>query len=376
MIVERGIKMNRILIWLVKSGGITPSKKNLDELASRRDLFDPATVDINSKEYAKAEKELEKAEKMGCSVVIYPDKMYPECLRDLPRPPAVLYVRGNVSVLNGIVYAGIVGSRKCDAYGVQMASEIAREIGSAGAGIVSGGAEGVDGAAHDGALRVNAPTIAVMGSGLDIIYPPCNKELFKRIENAGGAVISEFPFGTPPRGKNFPYRNRIIAAMSTVVVLVRAAKNSGGLITVEKALSMNKTVFAVPGNIDNRLSMGANELIRDGAVPLLSPMDAIDELIAQKPDYFVKTREEIPYVKAVPEVSGKNSKNNGTKIKLSEYESEIVSIIENGFDTQNLIEEKISFDASRLTALLGMMEIKGIIRKKADKRYIVNGGKC
>ena len=160
--------------------------------------------------------------------------------------------------------------------------------------------------------------------------------------------------------------------MSTAVVLVRAAKRSGGLITVNQAMSMNKTVFALPGNIDSRLSAGANELIRDGAVPLLSPMDVIDELIACEPDYFEKTREEIPYVKAVPEM---RSENSGIKIPLSEYESEIVSIIESGFDTQSMIEEKISFEASRLTALLSMMEIKGIIKKKADKSYIVNGGK-
>ncbi len=364
--------MNRVLIWMTKTAKLTPTKKALDELLERQDLFDPATVDVKSKEYIKAEKELIKAEKMGCSIVIYPDDSYPECLRELSRPPAVLYVRGNVAVLKDVVYAGIVGSRKCDAYGLQMAQTIAREVGNVGAGIISGGAEGVDGAAHDGALRANAPTVAVMGSGIDVIYPACNKELFERIEEAGGAIISEFPFGTPPRGKNFPFRNRIIAAMSTAVVLVRAAKRSGGLITVNQAMSMNKTVFALPGNIDSRLSAGANELIRDGAVPLLSPMDVIDELIACEPDYFVKTREEIPYVKAVPEM---RSKNSGIKIPLSEYESEIVSIIESGFDTQSMIEEKISFEASRLTALLSMMEIKGIIKKKADKSYIVNGGK-
>lgn len=368
--------MNRVLIWMAKTYDIIPSKKNLDELVSGNDLFNPDTVDVKSKGYIKAEKELKKAEKMGCSIVIYPDDNYPEALRNLSRPPAVLYVRGNVAVLNGVVYAAVVGSRKCDSYGLQMAQTIAREVGNVGAGIVSGGAEGVDGAAHDGALRANAPTIAVMGSGIDVIYPACNKELFERIENAGGAVISEFPFGTPPRGKNFPFRNRIIAAMSTAVVLVRAAKNSGGLITVNQALSMNKTVFAVPGNIDSKLSVGANELIRDGAVPLLSPMDVIDELIAREPDYFVKTREKIPYIKSVPEMSEKTITATGIKVQLSEYESEIISIIENGYCTQSMIEEKISFDKSRLTALLSMMEIKGIIRKKSDKSYIINGGKC
>ena len=368
--------MDRILIWMVKTSGISSTRKSYEELMLKDDLFDPATVDTSSKAYAKAVRELKKAEKADCSIVIYPDKNYPEKLRLLSNPPAVLYVRGNVAVLNGIVYAGIVGSRKCDAYGLQMASNIAREIGAVGAGIISGGAEGVDGAAHDGAIRVNAPTIAVMGSGIDVIYPACNKELFERIEKSGGAIISEFPFGTPPRGKNFPYRNRIIAAMSTAVALVRAARRSGGLITVNQALSMNVTVFAVPGNIDSRLSAGANELIRDGAVPLLSPMDIIDELIAKEPDYFVKTKEKIPYIKAVPKSEDCENGKSLSGVQLSEYESEIVNLIENGFNTQNLIEEKISFEGSRLVGLLGMMEIKGIIKKKADKSYIIIGGKC
>ena len=368
--------MNRNLIWMVKTSRITSTRKNFDELMSREDLFDPATVDTKSKEYQRAVRELKKAEKADCSIVIYPDAAYPENLRLLSNPPALLYVRGNVAVLNGIVYVGIVGSRKCDSYGIQIASNIAREVGFVGAGIVSGGAEGIDGAAHDGAIRVNAPTVAVMGSGIDVIYPACNKELFERIEKSGGAIISEFPFGTPPRGKNFPYRNRIIAAMSTAVALVRAAKRSGGLITVNHALSMNKTVFAVPGNIDSRLSAGANELIRDGAVPLLSPMDIIDELIAREPDYFVKNKEKLPYIKAVPKSEDFSDEKPVRSIGLSEYENEVVSLIESGFNTQILIEEKISFDASRLTALLGMMEIKGIIRKKADKSYIIIGGKC
>ena len=367
--------MERSLIWAVKASKIVPSRKNLDELASREDLFDTSSIDTKSKDYIKISRSFCGTAEKGYSVVTYIDDEYPQKLKTLAYPPPVLYVRGNVAVLNDIVYAGIVGSRKCDAYGKQTANNIAREVGMTGVGIVSGGAEGVDAAAHDGALRANAPTIAVLGCGINIDYPKCNTELFERIVEKGGAVITEFHFGTPPRSGNFPKRNRIIAAMAEVLVLARAGKRSGGLITVGQALDMNKTVFAVPGNIDSPLSIGANELIRDGAVPLVSAMDVIDELIATNPDYFVKKQEPKPYIKTVPVMEKKTVKESA-KVQLTEYEQEIVNIINEGFTTQTEMEDKVSFEAVRLTALLGMMEIKGIITKKSDKSYIVNGGKC
>ncbi len=367
--------MDKKLIWAVRAQEVTPTRKNLEELSRKEDLFDESLIDTKSRIYKITERSFNKTAEKGYSIVTFIDKEYPVKLRSIAFPPPVLYVRGNVATLNNIVYAGIVGSRKCDPYGKQMANNIAREVGAAGAGIVSGGAEGVDAAAHDGALRVKAPTIAVLGSGINIDYPACNAELFRRIEESGGALITEFPYGAPPRGKHFPQRNRIIAALSDVIVLARAGKNSGGLITVGQALDMNKTVFAVPGNIDSPLSIGANELIRDGAVPLTNPMDVIDELIAQNPDYFVRERERIPFVKTVPQMDTEpKSKKIGQK--LSEYEQEIVNIINEGFATQSQMEDKVSFEAARLTALLGMMEIKGIITKKSDKSYIVNGGKC
>ena len=343
--------------------------KNLEKLAGDAALFDETLIDAGKRSYKRTVNSFNKATKMGYSVVTYIDGEYPDVLRKLDFPPPVLYVRGNVAVLKDVLYVGIVGSRKCDMYGIQTANKLAQEIGQTGVGIVSGGAEGVDAAAHTGALRAKAPTIAVMGSGLDVIYPACNRELFQNIEDAGGAIISEFPFGTPPKRKNFPQRNRLIAAFSEVLVLARAADRSGGLITVRQALDMNKTVFAVPGNIDSPLSIGANALIRDGAIPLTSAMDVIDELIGSNPDYFVKEHKVKEYVKTVPEEVEKETSGTGIKLNmnLSEYEQEIVNIINEGFTTQSEMENKVSFEASRLAALLGMMEIKGII--KTQKTY-------
>lgn len=360
--------MDRNLIWAVKTAKKNITYKEICALMEREDLFDESTVNTKSREYLKTVKSFEKAHKMGCHVITYIDERYPECLRTIPLPPPVLYVMGNPDILNGVVYAGFVGSRKSDEYGKRMAQVIAMEVGESGAGIVSGGAEGIDAASHEGAVRAKAPTIAVLGGGLDNLYPKCNIDLFRRIVKGGGALITEFPFGEPPKGSNFPHRNRIIAAFSTAVAVIRAGARSGALITASQTMDLNKTVFALPGNVDHHLSKGTNELIRDGALVLLSSVDIIDELIAKKPDYFVKTREEKKKPFTIKPII-KEEKKKMLFTGLSDYEREVAELIEQGCDTQTLIEEKISFEASRLTGLLSMMEIKGIIKKSHNKKY-------
>ena len=252
-----------------------------------------------------------------------------------------------------------------------MAEKIALEVGQTGAGIISGGARGIDSAAHRGALLAKAPNVVVLGCGLDVCYPPENEKLFDDVAMSGGAIVTEFPFGTQALAQNFPQRNRIIAALSTALVVVRAAHRSGSLITASRALDMGVSVFAVPGNIDDSLSRGTNELIRDGANMLLSPMDVIDELIALEPDFFVREKEKVSFEEEKEII--KEEKKTKPRV-LSDYEMEIISAIEDGADSQDLIEERISFEGQRLTALLGMMEIKGIIRKCPDKKYVVTGG--
>lgn len=370
--------MDKKLIWMVKSQLISNTRKKLLELSLRGDLFDISTIDTGSEEYKTAKQNYDRACETGCEIVTYIDDLYPEKLRNISNPPAVLYVRGNARILSDTVFAGMVGARRSDMYGIRIAENIAMEIGQTGAGIISGGARGIDTASHRGALMAKAPTVAVLGCGLDVCYPPENKKIFESIVQSGGAVISEFPFSMEALPNNFPRRNRIIAALSTALIVVRAACRSGSLITASQAIDMGVAVFSVPGNIDDNLSRGTNELIRDGAIPLMSSVDVIDELIAREPDYFVREKERkystVKEVKKQPERTGKALPD----IKgLSEYETEIVNIINDGAQTQNLIEEKISFETSRLTALLGMMEIKGIIKKCPDKKYIITiGGGC
>lgn len=359
--------MNRQLIWAVRAQGVPNTRKKLSELAASDDLFDLSLIDTASAEYKETLSNFEKADELGAEIVTYIDKRYPEKLKNIYQPPAVLYVLGNADILNDIIFTGMVGARRSDSYGIRMAETIAAEIGQTGVGIISGGAIGIDAASHRGALRAKAPTVAVLGSGLDKLYPKENIKLFQDIIENGGAVISEYPFGMEPLAGNFPRRNRIIAGLSTALVVVRAAKRSGSLITASQALNEGVTVFSVPGNIDDRLSGGTNELIRDGAIPLLSPMDVVDELIAKVPDFFVRENDRREKKRKESALKEKELKLDG----LSEYEKEIVNIIASGKATANLIEENISFDAHRLTALLGMMEIKGVIKKGPDKKYII-----
>ena len=209
-------------------------------------------------------------------VIAFPDDRYPRQLRGLADAPLALYVAGDPDVLND-PQLSIVGSRNPSAAGRQTAFEFAKSRAACGICITSGLAEGIDSAAHHGALEAGGATIAVLGSGSDVIYPRCNRPLGAEIESHG-AVVSEFPLGTPPRRGNFPRRNRIIAALSLGTLVVEAAQRSGSLLTARLAGEHNREVFAVPGSIHNPLSRGCHELIRNGAKLTETTADVLTEL--------------------------------------------------------------------------------------------------
>jgi DNA processing protein len=209
-------------------------------------------------------------------VIAFPDDRYPRQLRGLADAPLALYVAGDPDVLND-PQLSIVGSRNPSAAGRQTAFEFAKSLAACGICITSGLAEGIDSAAHHGALEAGGATIAVLGSGSDVIYPRCNRPLGAEIESHG-AVVSEFPLGTPPRRGNFPRRNRIIAALSLGTLVVEAAQRSGSLLTARLAGEHNREVFAVPGSIHNPLSRGCHELIRNGAKLTETTADVLTEL--------------------------------------------------------------------------------------------------
>jgi len=223
------------------------------------------------------DEKLEHAKASGVQLLPFDHPDYPPQLAGDEHAPALLYVRGSVDALS-LDGVGLVGARKCSAYGIDQAGRFAGILGQAGWSIVSGGARGVDTAAHHAALRSGGVTVAVLGCGLDHNYPAENAELFERVVESGGAVISELPMNCRPEAKNFPARNRIIAGLSRGIVVVEAGEKSGALITARLAGEMGREVMAVPGRVDVQSSRGCNALIRDGVTLVASPADVEEAL--------------------------------------------------------------------------------------------------
>jgi len=218
--------------------------------------------------------ELAAAEAGGASVICYCDDDYPRALKTIASRPAVLYVRGRLEPTDAVAI-GVVGARRCTHYGLEQAERFGELLGRAGFTVVSGGARGIDTAAHRGALAAGGRTVAVMGCGLATCYPRENEKLFVGIVDEGrGAMVSELPMATGVQGRNFPRRNRIISGLSLGVLVVEAARRSGALITATEAAEQGREVFAVPGRVDSAMSEGTNQLLRDGAV-LTSSLDDI-----------------------------------------------------------------------------------------------------
>src|SRR5215210_6630341 len=205
----------------------------------------------------------------GADVLALDDGAYPALLREIPDPPVTLYVRGEWRACLEAPCVGVVGSRRCSTYGQNVAAQLARELAARGVTIVSGLARGVDAAGHRGALEAGGRTAAVLGTGIDEVYPRDHRRLADEILEKGGALVTQFPLGTPPVAENFPYRNRIISGLSLGVVVVEASELSGSLITARLALEQGREVFAVPGNITSRNSFGTNYLIKGAGAKLI-----------------------------------------------------------------------------------------------------------
>ena len=214
-------------------------------------------------------------ESSGIEVRFRGDLGYPDSLTGTPDPPDILFVRGRLPTGQAVA---VVGTRRCTAYGRQLATEYGQAIAGAGWVLVSGLARGIDGAAHAGTVAAGGAGIAVLGCGPDIHYPPEHRTLGDRLVEAGGAVVTEYPPGAAPEPWRFPLRNRIISGLSSAVVVVEAGVTGGALITAGYALAHGVPVFAVPGDVRRESSKGCNLLIRDGAHPVLDPDDLIEEL--------------------------------------------------------------------------------------------------
>jgi len=278
-----------IALNLVLAANLRATKKIVDKFPQISDAFKSPREDLialglaeeearaltSSKILDQAQREIEKFKQKEFSILTLEDKEYPDYLREIFDPPFVLYCAGKVEALKGPAVA-VVGARKPSPYGRAVAERVAHDLASRGIVVVSGLARGVDSIAHWGAIR-GGKTVAVLGSGLENIYPRENRKLFEKITETG-AVVTEFPRNTPPLGFHFPIRNRIIAGLSLALVVVEATQRSGSLISARLALEQNREVMAVPGNITSELSQGTNWLIKTGAKPVENWEDVAEEL--------------------------------------------------------------------------------------------------
>src|SRR5262252_1049195 len=256
--------------------------------APRRELallrLSPETIEsIAGRElHNRAEAEIEKVRRLGGDILVLDDGVYPALLRETYDPPVTLYVKGAWDECLERPTVAIVGSRRCSTYGQNAALMLARELAQRGVTIISGLARGIDAAGHRGALEGGGRTVAVMGTGLEQVYPRDHRKLADEILQHKGALLTQFPLATPPVSENFPYRNRVISGLSLGVVVVEAAENSGSLITARLAMEQNREVFAVPGNITSRNSFGTNYLIKGAGAKLIQQwQDVASELPAE-----------------------------------------------------------------------------------------------
>ncbi len=274
------------------------------------------------------------------------DDSYPKLLREIPDPPRYLYVKGNISLL-GNPSISVVGTRRASRYGKEVARDLSYRLSDLGLTVVSGLARGVDTWAHIGALDGKGKTVAVLGSGIDVIYPKENRKLYERICEEG-LIISPFEPGEKPYKWNFPKRNRVIAGISFGTVVVECPMKSGAMITARLALDYGREVFAVPGNITSTLSEGPNYLIRNGAKPVID----IEDIISELPLNFPKRRD---------------------KKEIEEREVKVLELIKKGIDSEEDIIKELDIDFPELSEILLSLEIKGFIRVSYGKIHLLGG---
>jgi len=309
---------------------------------------------VNFKQWAVIQKELDNTIKNGARLIAINDKVYPEGLKRIPDAPLILYVKGEIKKEDKYAIA-IVGSRAPTNYGLQIAEKMGHKIASYGLTVVSGMARGIDAASHRGALRAKGKTIAVLGSGIDVPYPPENKGLMNAILSSG-AVISEFPLGTKPNKENFPRRNRIISALSLGVVVVEATVDSGSLITVGYAIEQGKEIFAVPGNITSRNSRGTNDLIKKGARLVESAEEIINELMPQIKGILKEQR--LTLEKTLPQ--------------MTDDEKLIYNYLGNEPKHIDTIIRETKMPINKALTILLNLELKGVVRQTEGKNFVIN----
>ncbi len=310
-----------------------------------------------------AQEECGKAADMGVRIVSLGDPEYPSRLKEIYDPPVILFVKGNVDVLAQPGIA-MVGTRHPTPYGSGMAERLATARATRGLVIISGLARGIDTASHRGTVAAKGKTVAVLGTGIDVIYPKENTRLAEQIVALGGALISEFPLGTAPTPQNFPIRNRIISGMSAGVLVVEAAEYSGTRITSRCALEQNRDVYAVPGNVTNKNSWGPNTLIKQGAKLVATWEDVWEELPAEVQAVLGSTRNESTEPETAslfPDEATSPHEKKILKLLKADESTHIDQLVES-------LENEMS--SSEIFAALFELELNGKIRQLPGKNFV------
>lgn len=320
-------------------------KAEKDELRAVKGIDDELTSAIlNYTRKKETEEKYKTAERLGIKIVSYLDENYPKNLKNISHSPPVLFIYGEIKPEDEKALA-VIGTRKPTPYGRMVAEKFASELSQIGITIVSGLARGIDVAAHIGALKTKGRTIAVLGCGLDVYYPPEHKRYYDEISQ-NGAVISEFNFGTTPFAMNFPKRNRLISGLSLGVLAVEASTKSGVLNTVTWAVDQGREVFAIPGAINQKTSEGTNRLIKDGVKPVTSIEDICSEL---KIAFDRKEKREMP---------------------VSEMEKKILEILSSEPLYPDQMTESLNEKIEVLLPQLLSLEIKGLVKQLPGNKYI------
>ncbi|MHB8071304.1 MAG: DNA-processing protein DprA [Candidatus Cryosericum sp.] len=331
----------------------TASQERLDQMLSEAPTAHGKHISVLERDdcLARADAELDKLTSMGASLLTVFDgsDVYPDCLRECYRPPIFLEVLGDPSVLVQQCIA-VVGSRKPTPEGIRVASDFAGQLSAAGLVVVSGLAYGIDKAAHVGTIDSGGRTVAVLGSGIDQIYPVTHESLARTIVARQGAIVSEFHLGTQPTVYTFPQRNRVISGLSLGVLVVEAAKQSGSLLTANFAVEQNREVFAVPGSVYALQHVGTNRLIQSGAKLVESPQDVLDELRG---------------FDASPAGRGRLPR------PLSELEQRVVDGIQAGSTSVDLLCERLTCKAPQILSVLTNLELGGLLVRTGPDSFSV-----
>ena len=326
-------------------------------------------------------------DRLGVRIMTLNDGNYPERLREIADPPAVLYIRGGLFRFDQEAVIGIVGAREPSPYGEKVAAQLGLDLARNGVLLVSGIAQGIDSIALKGALRGGGRVVSVLGGGVDVPYPWQNRYLYEDVA-AAGALISEYPPGTPPIGGHFPVRNRIISGLALGVVAVECARRSGTMKTVEHAMEQDRDVFAIPGNIDAPMSEGPNWLLRQGARPVTCAQDILEEYLDRFPQQLskaaplspeaarqrleqVRSREQTPEPAAKAEQEREVVPRERQKSRFTDDQLSILHVLgEKGKQyTADELVERTQIPARRVLSALTMLQVDGAVQEHPGRRF-------